>query len=54
MKEEEAKAFTFRIPVSLLKAGHALADAQDMSLAQLLRRVLADRVSIKQGSSRGF
>jgi len=53
MKEEE-KAFTFRIPVSLLKAGHSLADAQDLSLAQLLRRLLAAQVNINQGSSYGL
>jgi predicted HicB family RNase H-like nuclease len=42
MKTE--KIFTFRIPVELLDAGHALAEKYDLSLAQLMRRILKDAV----------
>ena len=43
MKTE--KIFTFRIPVELLDAGHALAEAQDLTLAQLIRRLLKAAVA---------
>lgn len=43
MKTE--KIFTFRIPVELLGAARALADEQDLTLAQLLRRLLKEAVS---------
>lgn len=38
------KIFTFRIPVELLEAGHVLAESQDLTLAQLMRRLLRDAV----------
>jgi predicted HicB family RNase H-like nuclease len=46
MKTE--KIFTFRIPVELLDAGHAMAEAQDLTLAQLMRRLLKEAVA-KEG-----
>ena len=42
MKTE--KIFTFRIPTTLLKAGHVLAESQDLTLAQLMRRLLHEAV----------
>lgn len=44
------KIFTFRIPVELLDAGHALAEAQDLTLAQLMRRLLKEAVA-RRGSN---
>mgnify|MGYP001275779276 FL=1 len=46
MKTE--KIFTFRIPVELLDAGYPLAEAQDLTLAQLMRRLLKEAVA-KEG-----
>lgn len=37
---QEDKAFTFRIPVELLETLHELAAAQDLSVAQVIRREL--------------
>ena len=42
MKTE--KIFTFRIPTTLLEAGHVLAESQDLTLAQLMRRLLHEAV----------
>lgn len=39
------KAFTFRVPVDLLDAAHLLAASQDLSVAQLLRKVLKELVA---------
>lgn len=50
MKTE--KIFTFRIPVELLDAAHDLASAQDLTLAQLLRKLLRDAVS-REGVENG-
>lgn len=41
MKQEE-KAFTFRLPVDLLEALQEYAEAQDLSVAQVMRRVLKE------------
>jgi predicted HicB family RNase H-like nuclease len=38
------KIFTFRISTDLLEAAHVLANDQDLSLAQLMRRILAEAV----------
>ena len=48
MKTE--KIFTFHIPSDLLEAGHALAAAQDLTLAQLMRRLLKDAVAKESGA----
>jgi predicted HicB family RNase H-like nuclease len=42
MKTE--KIFTFRIPTTLLEAGHVLAESQGLTLAQLMRRLLHEAV----------
>ncbi len=46
MKPE--KIFTFRIPVELLDAGHAMAEEQDLTLAQFMRRLLKEAVAKKE------
>lgn len=43
MKTE--KIFTFRLPADLLDAAHVLATARDLSLAQLMRRLVKDAVA---------
>lgn len=50
MKTE--KSFTFRIPVDLLDAAHVLAVKQDLTLAQLVRRLLREVVE-KEGTAHG-
>lgn len=39
MKQEE-KAFTFRVPVAVIEALQVYAEAHDLSVAQVVRRVL--------------
>ena len=45
----EDKSFTFKIPVDLLAESQAIAAKQDLSLAQLLRRVLREFVEKTNG-----
>ena len=40
----EDKSFTFRLPIALLESLQVIAVAQDLSLAQLMRRVLREYV----------
>jgi len=44
MKQEE-KAFTFRLPVDLLEALQKHAEENDLSVAQVMRRVLKQFVT---------
>lgn len=39
------KVFTFRVPVDLLNDAHQLAESQDLSVAQLLRKMLKELVA---------
>ena len=50
MKTEE-KTFTFRLPALVLEAVQKIADEQDLSVAQLMRRLLKKLVD-EQGSLR--
>lgn len=45
----EDKSFTFRLPVTLMDQVNAIAKLQDLSAAQLLRRVLREMVEKNNG-----
>ena len=42
--EKTEKIYTFRIPAPLLESLHIIADAQDLRINQLMRRVLKEFV----------
>ena len=46
MKTE--KIFTFRVPADVLADAHKVAAKEDLSLAQLLRRVLRELVAAEE------
>lgn len=44
-KMKTEKIFTFRVPADILATAHKVAAKEDLSLAQLLRRVLRELVA---------
>ena len=45
---EPEKTFRFPLPVSLLETSHEIARMQDLSLAQLIRRMLRELVAAEE------
>jgi predicted HicB family RNase H-like nuclease len=45
---EPEKTFSFKMPVSLLETSHEIARMQDLSLAQLIRRMLRELVAVEE------